>query len=35
MNAEMKEILEKAVDDRPEKYRLVYMMREIEGMSVA
>jgi len=35
MTAELKEILEKAVDDLPEKYRLVYMMREIEGMSVA
>ncbi len=35
MNAELKEILEKAVDKLPEKYRLVYMMREIEGMSVA
>ncbi len=35
MNAELKEILEKAVDALPEKYRLVYMMREIEGMSVA
>jgi len=35
MNAELKEILEKAVDDLPEKYRLVYMMREVEGMSVA
>ncbi len=35
MNAELKEILEKAVDGLPEKYRTVYMMREIEGMSVA
>ncbi len=35
MNAELKEILEKAVDGLPEKYRVVYMMREIEGMSVA
>lgn len=35
MNAELKEILEKAVDELPEKYRSVYMMREIEGMSVA
>lgn len=35
MNAELKEILEKAVDGLPEKYRLVYMMREVEGMSVA
>lgn len=35
MNAELKEILEKAVDNLPEKYRVVYMMREIEGMSVA
>lgn len=35
MNAELREILEKAVDGLPEKYRTVYMMREIEGMSVA
>jgi RNA polymerase sigma factor (sigma-70 family) len=35
MNNELKQILERAVDDLPEKYRLVYMMREIEGMSVA
>lgn len=35
MNTELKEILEKAVDGLPEKYRLVYMMREVEGMSVA
>ena len=35
MNAELKDILEKAVDRLPEKYRTVFLMREIEGMSVA
>jgi len=35
MNTELKEILEKAVDHLPEKYRTVFMMREVEGMSVA
>lgn len=35
MNAELKEILEKAVGDLPEKYRSVFLMREIEGMSIA
>ncbi len=34
MNNELKEILERAVDDLPEKYRVVYMMREVEEMSV-
>lgn len=35
MNAELKEILEKAVDGLPDKYRTVFLMREIEGMNVA
>ena len=35
MNTELKDILEKAVDRLPDKYRLVFVMREIEGMSVA
>ncbi len=35
MNAELKNILEQAVDDLPEKYRAVFVMREIEGMNVA
>lgn len=35
MNTELKEILEKAVDRLPEKYRTVFVMREVEGMSVA
>jgi RNA polymerase sigma factor (sigma-70 family) len=35
MNTELKAILEKAVDRLPEKYRSVFMMREVEGMSVA
>lgn len=35
MNLELKEMLEKAVDRLPEKYRSVFMMREVERMSVA
>jgi RNA polymerase sigma factor (sigma-70 family) len=35
MNAELKTILENAVDRLPEKYKSVFVMREIEGMSVA
>ncbi|AFD07690.1 RNA polymerase sigma factor [Solitalea canadensis] len=34
MNKELKVILEKAVSTLPEKYRLVFVMREIEEMSV-
>lgn len=34
MNAELKGILEKAVDRLPDKYRTVFLMREIEGMTV-
>lgn len=33
MNKELKAVLEKAVADLPEKYRLVFVMREIEEMS--
>lgn len=33
MNKELKEILEKAVAALPEKYRIVFMMREVQGMS--
>src|SRR5690554_4464445 len=33
MNKELKLILEKAVFTLPEKYRLVFVMREVEGMS--
>lgn len=33
MNKELKAILEKAVSNLPEKYRLVFAMREIEEMS--
>jgi|SRR5690554_5359405 len=33
MNKELKLLLEKAVFTLPEKYRLVFIMREIEGMS--
>jgi RNA polymerase sigma factor (sigma-70 family) len=35
MNTELKDILEKAVDRLPEKYRAVFVMREIEEMSIA
>ncbi|MGE5401664.1 MAG: RNA polymerase sigma factor [Ignavibacteriales bacterium] len=35
INNELKEILEKAVDDLPEKYRTIFVMREIEDMTVA
>jgi RNA polymerase sigma factor (sigma-70 family) len=34
INKELKVLLEKAVDGLPEKYRSVYMMREIEKISV-
>ena len=33
MNKELKVILERAVATLPEKYRLVFMMREVQGMS--
>ncbi|MGE5402519.1 MAG: RNA polymerase sigma factor [Ignavibacteriales bacterium] len=35
LNNELKDILEKAVDELPEKYRAVFIMREIEDMSVS
>lgn len=35
MNAELKVILESGLDGLPEIYRSVFIMREIEGMSVA
>lgn len=35
LNNELKDILEKAVNELPEKYRLVFIMREIEDMSVS
>jgi RNA polymerase sigma-70 factor (ECF subfamily) len=33
MNKELKKILEEAVTSLPEKYRLVFVMREVQGMS--
>ncbi|HVW95881.1 MAG TPA: sigma-70 family RNA polymerase sigma factor [Mucilaginibacter sp.] len=33
MNKELKSILEQAVASLPEKYRLVFVMREVQGMS--
>ena len=35
INEELKQILEKAIAQLPSKYRMVFMMREIEGMSTA
>jgi RNA polymerase sigma factor (sigma-70 family) len=35
MNKELKEALEKAFATLPEKYRIVFMMREVQGMSTA
>jgi RNA polymerase sigma factor (sigma-70 family) len=35
LNNELKEILERSVDQLPDKYRTVFMMREIERMSTA
>ena len=35
LNVELKAILEKAILDLPEKYRTVFIMREIENMNVA
>ena len=35
MNKELKDILESAVLTLPEKYRLVFVMREIEEMSTS
>lgn len=35
MNKELKTILEKAVSDLPEKYRMVFIMREIQEMSTS
>jgi RNA polymerase sigma factor (sigma-70 family) len=34
INTELKEILEKAVAELPTKYRVVFMLREVEGMNV-
>jgi RNA polymerase sigma factor (sigma-70 family) len=34
LNKELKALLEKAIVDLPEKYRLVFVMREIEEMSI-
>jgi RNA polymerase sigma factor (sigma-70 family) len=35
VNKELKTLLEKAISQLPEKYRLVFVMREIENMNVA
>jgi RNA polymerase sigma factor (sigma-70 family) len=35
LNAELKEVLEEAIYQLPEKYRTVFIMREIEDMNVA
>ena len=35
MNTELKAALEEAIQQLPEKYRMVFIMREIENMNVA
>lgn len=35
LNSELKVILEEAIRQLPEKYRIVFIMREIEGMNIA
>jgi RNA polymerase sigma-70 factor (ECF subfamily) len=35
INSELKQVLEKAISQLPEKYRTVFIMREIEQMNVA
>jgi len=35
MNKELKTLLEKSISDLPEKYRTVFVMREIEEMSIS
>lgn len=35
LNSELKSILEKAIQELPEKYRTVFIMREIEGLNVS
>lgn len=35
LNKELKTLLEKAISDLPEKYKLVFVMREIEEMSIS
>jgi RNA polymerase sigma-70 factor (ECF subfamily) len=35
MNADLKKMLEKAIQKLPEKYRTVFILREIENMSVS
>ena len=33
--SELRGLLERAIDDLPARYRLVYVLREIEGLSTA
>jgi RNA polymerase sigma-70 factor (ECF subfamily) len=33
IHREMQELLERAIDDMPEKYRIIYVLREIEGLA--
>jgi RNA polymerase sigma-70 factor (ECF subfamily) len=35
VNTELKDALEKAIRMLPEKYKVVFVMRELEGMSIA
>ncbi len=32
INHDLKQVVEKAIDELPEKYRLIYILREIEGL---
>jgi len=34
-NAELRRLLERAIDDLPETYRTVFVLREVEGLSTA
>jgi RNA polymerase sigma-70 factor (ECF subfamily) len=35
LNSELKEVLERSIQSLPEKYRIVFVMREIENMNIA
>jgi RNA polymerase sigma-70 factor (ECF subfamily) len=35
MNEELRSVLERTIDALPDKYRSVFVMREVEGMSIA
>jgi RNA polymerase sigma-70 factor (ECF subfamily) len=33
MRQEMKQVLEQAIDSLPDKYRVIYILKEVEGLS--